>query len=209
MLIAMDGPAASGKGTLAKKLALHYGLTHLDTGSLYRAIAHKLLVSGKPLDDEKIAVEVALSLDPDTLNDQALRMPEVGQAAAKVAKFGAVRDALHTFQRAYAEKPDGAVIEGRDIGTVVCPDADVKIFVEASTEVRAARRHKELIEAGCDISYEDIHAQIAARDEADRSRAISPLKPAEDALLLDTSDLGIEAAFKAAIKLIDTAMLRS
>lgn len=209
MLIAMDGPAASGKGTLATMLAQHYGLAHLDTGSLYRAVARDLLASGKPLDDENLAAGAAQSLDPDTLDDPGLRKPEVGQAAAKVAKFGAVRDALHKFQLAFADKPEGAIIEGRDIGTVVCPDADVKIFVEATTEVRAARRYKELIENGYDISYDEIYAQIAARDDADRSRAISPLKPAEDALLLDTSDLGIEAAFKAAVDLIDTAMSRS
>ena len=206
MLIAMDGPAASGKGTLAKNLAAHYGLAHLDTGSLYRAVARDLIAAGKPLDDGDAAVDAARSLDPDTLGDPGLRTPEVGQAAAKVAKIGAVREALHRFQRAFAAKPDGAIIEGRDIGTVVCPEADVKIFVEASTAVRAERRHKELLEAGHDISYEEIHAQIAARDEADRSRKISPLKPAEDALLLDTSDLGIGAAFKAATKLIDTKL---
>ncbi len=206
MLIAMDGPAASGKGTLAKNLAAHYGLAHLDTGSLYRAVARDLIAAGKPLDDGDAAVDAARSLDPDTLGDPGLRTPEVGQAAAKVAKIGAVREALHRFQRVFAAKPGGAIIEGRDIGTVVCPEADVKIFVEASTAVRAERRHKELIEAGHDISYEEIHAQIAARDEADRSRKISPLKPAEDALLLDTSDLGIEAAFMAATKLIDTKL---
>ena len=208
MLIAMDGPAASGKGTLAKNLAAHYGLAHLDTGSLYRAVARDLLAAGKPLDDEAAAVDATRLLDPDTLNDPGLRTPEVGQAAAKVAKIGAVREALHKFQRSFAAKPGGAIIEGRDIGTVVCPDADVKIYVEASTDVRAERRHKELLEAGHDISYDEIHAQIAARDEADRSRKISPLKPAEDALLLDTSDLGIEAAFEAAIKLVDTKLLQ-
>jgi cytidylate kinase len=121
-----------------------------------------------------------------------------------VAKLKPVRAALVNYQREFAERPGGAVIEGRDIGTVVCPGADVKIFIEASTEVRAARRHKELLEAGHDITYEKIHAQIATRDELDRSRAISPLVPAEDALLLDTSDLGIEAAFKAALELIET-----
>lgn len=208
MLIAMDGPAASGKGTLAKNLAAHYGLAHLDTGSLYRAVARDLMAAGKPLDDEEAAVDLTRSLDPDTLSDPGLRTPEVGQAAAKVAKIGAVREALHKFQRTFASKPGGAIIEGRDIGTVVCPDADVKIYVEASTDVRAERRHKELLEAGHDISYDEIHAQIAARDEADRSRKISPLKPAEDALLLDTSDLGIEAAFEAAIKLVDTKLLQ-
>ncbi len=207
MLIAMDGPAASGKGTLAKKLASHYRLAHLDTGSLYRAVARDVIAAGKPLDDEAAAVDAARSLDTDTLGDPGLRTPEVGQAAARVAKIGAVREALHKLQRTFAAKPDGAIIEGRDIGTVVCPEADVKLFVEASTKVRAERRHKELIEAGNEISYDEIHDQIAARDEADRSRTISPLKPAEDALLLDTSDLGIEAAFEAAIKLIDTAML--
>ncbi|MFQ5625105.1 MAG: (d)CMP kinase [Methyloligellaceae bacterium] len=206
MIIAMDGPAASGKGTLAKKLASHYGLGHLDTGALYRAVARDMLASGKALDDEKAAAQTARDIDPETLADPGLRTPEIGEAASRVAKLQGVREALVEYQRAFAAGPGGAVIEGRDIGTVVCPGADVKIFVEASTKVRAQRRHKELIEAGHNITLEEIHAQITERDALDRSRDISPLAPAEDAHLLDTSDLGIEAAFKAAIKLIDTAM---
>ena len=204
MIIAMDGPAASGKGTLAKKLAEHYGLGHLDTGALYRAVARDMIAAGIPLDDEEAAAATAGNIDPDSLEDAGLRTPEIGEAASLVAKLKPVRAALVNYQRKFAERPGGAVIEGRDIGTVVCPGADVKIFIEASTKVRAERRHKELLEAGHDITYEKIHAQIAARDELDRSRAISPLVPAEDALLLDTSDLGIEAAFKAALELIET-----
>jgi cytidylate kinase len=204
MIIALDGPAASGKGTLAKRLAQHYGLGHLDTGALYRAVARDMIAAGKSLDDEQAAAEIALNIDPGSLEDPGLRTPEIGEAASRVAKLKAVRAALVDYQRKFAERPDGAIIEGRDIGTVVCPGADVKIFVEASTEVRATRRHKELIEAGHTITYDEIHAQIAARDELDRSRAISPLIPAEDSHLLDTSDLGIEAAFKAAIELIET-----
>ncbi len=204
MIIALDGPAASGKGTLAKKLAEHYGLGHLDTGALYRAVARDMIAAGIALDDEGAAATTAGNIDPDSLEDPRLRTPEIGEAASLVAKLKPVRAALVNYQREFAERPGGAVIEGRDIGTVVCPGADVKIFIEASTEVRAARRHKELLEAGHDITYEKIHAQIAARDELDRSRAISPLVPAEDALLLDTSDLGIEAAFKAALELIET-----
>lgn len=204
MIIALDGPAASGKGTLAKRLAAHYGLGHLDTGALYRAVARDMIAAGKSLDDEQAAAAIALNINPGSLEDPGLRTPEIGEAASRVAKLKAVRAALVDYQRKFAERPDGAIIEGRDIGTVVCPGADVKIFVEASTEVRATRRHKELIEAGHKITYDEIHAQIAARDELDRSRAISPLIPAEDALLLDTSDLGIEAAFKAAIELIET-----
>ena len=204
MIIALDGPAASGKGTLAKKLAEHYGLGHLDTGALYRAVARDMIAAGIALDDEGAAAETAGNIDPDSLEDPGLRTPEIGEAASLVAKLKPVRAALVNYQREFAKRPDGAVIEGRDIGTVVCPGADVKIFVEASTKVRAERRHKELLEAGHETTYEKIHAQIAARDELDRSRAISPLVPAEDALLLDTSDLGIEAAFKAALELIET-----
>lgn len=206
MLIAMDGPAASGKGTLAKKLAAHYKLDHLDTGSLYRAVARDMLKAGHELKDEAAAAEVSRNLDAATLQDPELRTPETGAAAAVVAKLPEVRKALVDYQRAFAKRPAGAVIEGRDIGTVVCPEADVKLFIEASSRVRAERRHKELLEGGHDISYDEILAQIEARDEADRSRAISPMKPAQDALLLDTSDLGIEAAFKAAVELIDHAM---
>lgn len=204
MIITLDGPAASGKGTLAKKLAKHYGLGHLDTGALYRAVARDMIAAGIALDDEQAAAATAGNIDPDSLEDPGLRTPEIGEAASLVAKLKPVRAALVNYQRKFAERPGGAVIEGRDIGTVVCPGADVKIFVEASTKVRAERRHKELLEAGHEITYEKIHAQIAARDELDRSRAISPLVPAEDALLLDTSDLGIEAAFKAALELIET-----
>jgi len=204
MIIALDGPAASGKGTLAKKLAKHYGLGHLDTGALYRAVARDMIAAGIALDDEQAATATADNIDPDSLEDPGLRTPEIGEAASLVAKLKPVRAALVNYQRKFAERPGGAVIEGRDIGTVVCPGADVKIFVEASTKVCAERRHKELLEAGHEITYEKIHAQIAARDELDRSRAISPLVPAEDALLLDTSDLGIEAAFKAALELIET-----
>jgi cytidylate kinase len=203
MIIAMDGPAASGKGTLAKKLAAHYKLGHLDTGALYRAVARDMIAAGKPLDDELAAAATAGNLDPGSFEDPQLRTAEIGEAASKVAKLKDVRAALVDYQRKFAERPGGAIIEGRDIGTVVCPNADVKLFIEASTEVRAKRRHKELIEAGHDISYEEIHAQIAARDTLDRTREISPLLPAEDALLLDTSYLGIEAAFEAAINLID------
>jgi len=203
MIIAMDGPAASGKGTLAKKLAQHYKLGHLDTGALYRAVARDMIAAGKLLDDEPSAAAMAGKLDPNSFEDPQLRTAEIGEAASKVARLKDVRAALVDYQRKFAERPGGAIIEGRDIGTVVCPNADVKLFIEASTEVRAKRRHKELAETGDDISYEEIHAQIAARDTLDRTREISPLLPAEDALLLDTSDLGIEAAFEAAINLID------
>jgi len=206
MIIAMDGPAASGKGTLAKQLAKHYGLGHLDTGALYRAVARDMIASGKALDDEGAAAHTARNIDPETLDDPGLRTPRIGEAAALVARLKGVRKALVEYQRAFAAREQGAVIEGRDIGTVVCPGADVKLFVEASVSVRAKRRHKELIEAGHTITFEEIRGQIDARDARDRSRAISPLVPAEDAHLLDTSDLGIEAAFKVAVKLIDTAM---
>ena len=203
MIIAMDGPAASGKGTLAKKLARYYELEHLDTGALYRGVARDMIAAGKPLDDEQAAAAIAREIDPGSLEDPQLRTAKIGEAASRVAKLKPVRAALVEYQRKFAERPGGAIIEGRDIGTVVCPNADVKLFIEASTEVRATRRHKELIEAGQEISYAEIHAQITARDTLDRTREISPLLPAKDALLLDTSDLGIEAAFEAAINLID------
>lgn len=202
MIIAIDGPAASGKGTLARRVGEHLGLPSLDTGLLYRAVARDVLAAGGGLDDERAAVDAAKSLDPDTLDDPALREPGIGEAASKVARIGAVRAALLDYQRAFSKRKPGAVLDGRDIGTVVCPDADVKIFVIADTEIRGERRYLELVARGEDVRREEVYEQIRKRDERDRSRDDAPMRPADDAILLDTTDLDIDAAFNAALELI-------
>lgn len=206
MIIALDGPAAAGKGTLGRQIAAHYGLIHLDTGALYRAVARDVLASGGDLENDADAARAAQSLDRLTLADPALRGSEMGAAASKVAALAVVRELLLEYQRKIAGSPQGAILDGRDIGTVVCPQADVKLFVMASAEVRATRRDAELKVAGGDVSYEAVLADIRQRDERDSARTLSPLRPAEDAHLLDTTDLGIEAAFKAAVKLIEAAV---
>ncbi len=203
MIIAIDGTAAAGKSTLAKRIAQHYGLLHLGTGSLYRAVARDVLAAGLPLTDVKAAAEAAKSLDPSTLSDPNLRLKDIGEAASVVAAYPEVRAELLAFQRSFAANPKGAVIEGRDIGTVVCPDAHAKIFVTASAESRAKRRYIELKEYGVATAEAAVLAEIVARDSRDRDRPISPLRPAEDALLLDTTELDIEKAFAAALELID------
>lgn len=202
MIIAIDGPAASGKGTLAKRVAEHLGFHCLDTGLIYRAVARDVEARGFKLDDPWAAVAAAKSLDPATFDDLALRGTVAGDRASVVAKIPEVRAALIDYQRDFARRPPGAVLDGRDIGTVVCPDADVKIYVVASPEVRARRRFLEHQTRGEPIRYETVLSDIKARDERDSSRSVSPLKPAHDALLLDTSDLDIEAAFDAAVGLI-------
>lgn len=205
MIIAVDGPAASGKGTLAKGIASHFGFRHLDTGTLYRAVARDVLRPGGDLRDPAYAAAAARRLDPASLDDPGLREPGVGEAASIVAKHAQVREALLDYQRAFSRRPPGAVLDGRDIGTVVCPDAQVKLFVTASPEARAERRHRELAAADGSIDYETVLAEITRRDARDGKRAAAPLKPAEDAHLLDTTNLDIEAAFKAAIELIEAA----
>ncbi len=205
-IIAIDGPAASGKGTLACRLAAHYGLNHLDTGLTYRAVAKALLDAGQPLDDEAIAEKVARALDLRTLDRQVLSAHDVGEAASRVAVMTPVRRALMEKQRAFAQKPPGAVLDGRDIGTVVCPEADAKLYVTASAATRAERRWREIIANGGAADYADILADIERRDARDTGRADSPLKPAENAHLLDTSEMDIETAFQAAISLIDRAV---
>jgi cytidylate kinase len=205
MIIALDGPAASGKGTLGRRLAERYGFVYLDTGALYRAVARDTLASGADPEDEDAVAGIARKLDRKTLNDPALRSAEVGAAASIVSAHPKVRKVLLEYQRRIAASPEGAVLDGRDIGTVVCPDADVKLFVTASAEERARRRHAELEAAGSDLTYEQVLAEVRERDARDRKRAASPLRPADDAHLLDTTYLGIEAAFKAAVELIDVA----
>jgi len=206
MIIAIDGPAASGKGTLAKRIAVHYRLRHLDTGALYRAVARDTLAEGGDLTDASAAAIAASRLDVATLGDPALRLAGLGEAASVVARHPDVRAVLLTYQRTFAQGGSGAVIDGRDIGTVICPDADVKLFVTATPEERARRRFLELSQNGVEIGEQEVLADIQARDERDRTRGASPLRQAEDAALLDTTNLDIDAAFRAAIDLIEAAM---
>ncbi len=205
LVIAIDGPAAAGKGTLARRLAEHYGLAFLDTGALYRAVGLAMLRAGLDPDDPRAAEEVARKLDLSLMEDPDLRGMKAGEAASKVARHAGVRAALLDFQRAFAyeRNPNGAVLDGRDIGTVVLPEADVKLFVTASPEVRAKRRFEELRAQGRDVAYEEVLAAVRERDARDMNRAEAPLRPAEDAHLLDTSELDICAAFRAAREIID------
>jgi CMP/dCMP kinase len=208
MIIAIDGPAASGKGTLGKRLAAHYGLRHLDTGLLYRAVGQALLKAGHRLDDVARAAAAAKTLDPAGFDEAALKGRAAGEAASVVSTIPQVRAALLQFQRDFAAAPPGAVLDGRDIGTVICPGADAKIFVTASPQVRARRRALELRRAGEAAEEADILADILRRDERDSARAIAPLRPAADAQPLDTSDLDIEAAVRAAIGIVEAALRR-
>ena len=201
MIIAIDGPAASGKGTLGKKLAAHYGFRHLDTGLLYRAVAKALLDDGHEPGDEFRAVDAAKAIDPARFDEAALKRYEVGEAASVVSAIPGVRAALFNFQQEFAAAPPGAVLDGRDIGTVICPNAEVKIFVTAGPEVRARRRALELRGRGEIASETEILSDIIRRDERDRSRTTAPLMQAPDAYLLDTSALDIEGAFAAALEL--------
>ena len=203
MIIAIDGPAAAGKGTLAQRLAAHYCLPYLDTGLLYRLTGRLTEARGLDPDDPQAAERVARSLDPVLLADPTLRGHETGELASRVAVHAGVRAALLDFQRAFAARPGGAVLDGRDIGTAVCPGADIKIFVTASPEVRARRRTEELAAKGRDVDYRTILAEISGRDARDSGRAAAPLKAANDAYLLDTSDKDIEAAFRAAVDIVD------
>jgi CMP/dCMP kinase len=203
MIIAIDGPAASGKGTLARRLAGRYGLPHLDTGLLYRATAASLLERGRALSDVEAAVAAARGLALTDFDEVRLRTREMGEAASVVATLPAVREALIQAQRNFARRPGGAVLDGRDIGTVICPTADVKIFVTASPEVRAQRRALELAGRGEKVDYEAILADIARRDARDSERVAAPLKAAPDAALLETSRLGVEAVFAAALRMVE------
>ena len=205
-IIAIDGPAASGKGTLARRLAEHFDLPHLDTGLTYRAVGHALLQSGLPLDREELAEIVAENLDLASLDREVLSSHEVGEAASKIAVMSNVRRMLVDIQRKFAESGKGAVLDGRDIGTVVCPDADIKLYVTASAETRARRRHREVDEKGGGASYEEILEDIKRRDERDMGRADSPLKPAEDAHLIDTTEMSIETAFQTALELVEAKL---
>ena len=193
--VAIDGPAAAGKGTISRAVAAHFGFAHLDTGLLYRAVGAKVLEGAD-------AIEAAEALRAEDLQAGNLRSAEVAQAASKVALIPEVRAALVDFQRAFARRDGGAVLDGRDIGTVICPDAEVKIFVTASPEVRAKRRFLELQAAGSTMSLDEVLADVLARDARDSERATAPMKPAEGALILDTSEMTIDEAVAAATKAI-------
>ena len=203
LVIAIDGPAASGKGTLARKLAAHYGLPHLDTGLLYRAVAFALLQAGLSLDDRSAATRAAESLDAQSLTDSRLRDRAMGEAASRISSVPEVRAALLAWQRRFASDPAGAVLDGRDIGTVVCPAASVKLFITASAQERARRRHRELAERGEAASLEGILADIEARDARDSSRSAAPLRMADDAVRLDTTELDATAAFAEARAIVE------
>ena len=202
MIIAIDGPAASGKGTLAKRLAVHFGLPHLDTGLLYRGVARSLLDAGASLEDAPAATLAAETLDLSALDEARLRGAEMGEAASVVAAVPSVRAALLALQRRFAADPRGAVLDGRDIGTVICPDAEVKIFVTASPEERARRRHRELVGRGEAAAFETVLDDIRRRDARDGARSSAPLRAATDARLLDTTALDIEAAFRTAVAIV-------
>lgn len=194
--VAIDGPAAAGKGTVSRAVAAHFGFAHLDTGLLYRAVGHATLQG-------RNAVEAARELKPDTLEHPDLRTPAVAQAASKVAVIADVRAALVDFQRSFARRAGGAVLDGRDIGTVICPDAEAKLYVTASAEVRAKRRFSELQDRGVETSYDDVLEDVRARDARDMDRAAAPLRPADDSLTIDTSELTIEQAVATAIEAIE------
>ncbi|AVO38158.1 (d)CMP kinase [Pukyongiella litopenaei] len=194
--IAIDGPAAAGKGTVARAVAAHFGFAHLDTGLLYRAVGARVLAGAE-------AVVAARALRPGDLEADGLRTPQVAQAASRVATDPGVRAALVAFQRQFARRPGGAVLDGRDIGTVICPGAEAKLYVTASAETRAERRFLELRDKGEDVTRAAVLADVIARDERDMTRADAPLKPASDAVMIDTSDLSIDEAVRAAIAAVE------
>jgi len=207
MIIAVDGPAASGKGTLARRIAQHMGFAHLDTGRLYRAVGVAVIRAGRDPSAAGAAEAAARALAPDVLDDPALAGDEAAQAASKVAAIPAVRAALLDLQREFAENPPGgkagAVLDGRDIGTVVCPDANIKFFVTASAQTRAERRHKELLNRGETSIYARVLQDLRERDARDSARNVAPLKPAGDAIVLDTTEMDADAAFATAVRYIE------
>jgi CMP/dCMP kinase len=205
MIVAIDGPAAAGKGTIAVRLAAHYRLPYLDTGLLYRLVGRTMSERGLDTNDAAAAGTVAAGIDISRLTDPTLRGHDAGELASRVAVHASVREALLAFQRRFAAQPGGAVLDGRDIGTAVAPEADVKIYVTASAEERAKRRTAELNAKGRGVAYETILAEIRARDARDSGRAAAPLRMAADAHLLDTTEVDIEAAFRAAVDIVERA----
>jgi cytidylate kinase len=203
MIIAIDGPAGSGKGTLGKRLAAHYGYRHLDTGLLYRAVAKAVLNAGARPQDETVAIAAARAFDASQLDDPSLKSDSIGNVASIVSAIPDVRAALIDFQRKFAAQPPGVVLDGRDIGTVIAPQAEVKIFLTASAEERARRRCKEAQARGESPDLAEVLADIEKRDERDANRAVAPFKPAADAHLLDTTHLDIDAAIRAAIDIVE------
>lgn len=208
LIIAIDGPAASGKGTLARRLAAHYGLRHLDTGLTYRAVAAELIRRGLPLDSEADAVQCARAMELETLDRQLLSAHEIGEAASRVAVMPQVRRVVVEIQRAFAERPPGAVLDGRDIGTVVCPDAAVKLYVSATPQERARRRAEEIRSHGGEADYQAVLEDLQRRDERDLNRTESPLRVADGAHVLDTTEIGIDAAFEAARRIVERVLGR-
>ena len=202
-IVAVDGPAASGKGTVASALARHFSLPYLDTGLLYRAVGVGVQDLGGDLSEETAATRVAEELEPEALDNPRLRSRAAGEAASRVAIYAPVRSALLAFQRAFASQGSGAVLDGRDIGTVIVPDAPAKLFVTARPEVRAERRWKQLNGQGESVSFDDVLDDICKRDERDSGRATAPLIQAGDARLLDTSEMSIDTAFREALRLVE------
>jgi cytidylate kinase len=207
--VAIDGPAASGKGTLAKRLGAAFGLPVLDTGLLYRALAASVIATGGDLDDERSCANAAHVLNLGALANPELRTAAMGEAASRVAVHRRARAAIVELQRAFAAREPGAVLDGRDIGTVILKDANAKLFVTASLETRADRRWRELVRRGESLSYEEVLADLRRRDARDEGREAAPLRPAPDAVLLDTTDLSIDAAFDAARRIVEAARARS
>ena len=207
LTIAVDGPAASGKGTLSRRLADRYGLRHLDTGLTFRAVGLALIENAMPLEAEAAAIAVAERLELENLDRERLSRHGVGEAASKVAVMPGLRQVLVERQRSFAEVPPGAVLDGRDIGTVVLPNAAVKLFVTASPETRAGRRAEEMRSRGEPVTDEEILADLLRRDARDAGRAVAPLRPASDAVLLDTTEMDIETAFRAAVDIVERATI--
>ena len=203
-VIAIDGTFASGKGTLAKRLAAHYGLAYLDTGKLYRAVGYAVMQAGDDPENPEHAAKAAKALTGNELDDPILKSGDVAVTASKVAVHPEVRQALFQFQRDFAAK--GAVLDGRDIGTVICPDANVKFYVDAKAEVRAKRRHTELTGYGEDITFETVLAQLIERDNRDKNRKEAPLKAADDAHLIETSIMSIDEVFETAVRITDVVL---
>ena len=208
MIIAIDGTTASGKGTIAKRLSAHFGLPHMDTGRLYRAAAVAALKAGVPLGDADAVAKLAEGLDLVDFDEAELRTDEASKASSVVAAIPEVREALFNLQRAFATRPGGALLDGRDIGTVIAPDAEVKLWVDAAIEQRGERRWKELVGRGEDISLAEVIRQLEVRDTRDQSRKDAPATKAADAILIDTTDLTIDAAVEKAVAAVEAALAR-